>query len=44
MCIDELNDMVFDNAAEDPDPAELDRAAGMIRRELTDLGFAEATL
>jgi hypothetical protein len=36
--------MDFDNAAEDPDPAELDRAAGVIRREPTDLGFEEATL
>ncbi len=39
--IDGLHDMDFDNAAEDPDPAELDRAAGVIRRELTALGFEE---
>ena len=44
VCIDELHDMDFDNAAEDPAPAELDRPAGTIRRELTDLGFEEATL
>ncbi len=37
--IDGLRDMDFDNAAEDPDPAELDRAADIIRRELTELGF-----
>ncbi len=40
--IDGLRDMDFDNAAQDPDPAELDRAAGIIRRELTALGFEKA--
>jgi hypothetical protein len=44
VCIDGLHDMDFDNTAEDPDPAELDRAAGIIRRELIILGFEEATL
>ncbi|MDP9479517.1 MAG: HIT family protein [Actinomycetota bacterium] len=37
--IDGLHDMDFDNAARDPDPAGLDRAAETIRRELTELGF-----
>lgn len=36
-----LHDMDFDNAAQDPDPAELDRTADAIRRELTELGFEE---
>lgn len=39
--IDGLHDMDFDNAARDPDPAELDRAADTIRRELTAQGFEE---
>jgi histidine triad (HIT) family protein len=39
--IDGLHDMDFDNAARDPDPAELDLAADTIRRELTELGFEE---
>lgn len=39
--IDGLHDMDFDNAEADPAPAELDRAAGVIRRELTALGFEE---
>jgi hypothetical protein len=33
--------MDFDNAVQDPDPAELDRAAGIIRHRLTELGFEE---
>ena len=40
--IDGIEDLNFENAAEDPDPAELDRAAGVIRRELKELGFEEA--
>ena len=39
--IDGLHDMDFDNAARDPDPAELGLAADTIRRELTELGFEE---
>ena len=39
VCIDGLHDMDFDNAAEDPAPTELDRAAGIIRHGLTELGF-----
>jgi len=35
--IDGLHDMDFDNAAQDPDSAELDRAAGIVRRELASL-------
>jgi hypothetical protein len=31
--------MDFDNAVQEPDPAELDRAAGIIRHRLTELGF-----
>ena len=38
--IDGIEDLNFENAAEDPDPAELDRAADVIRRELTELGAA----
>ncbi len=38
---DGIEDLNFENAEEDPDPAELDRAAGIIRRELTALGFEE---
>lgn len=37
--IDGIEDLDFNNAAQDPDPAELDRAADTIRRELTELGF-----
>ena len=44
VCSNGLHDMNFDNATEDPSPAELDRAAGIIRRELTNLGFEGATL
>ena len=40
--IDGIEDLNFENAAEDPDPAVLDRAAGVIRRELKELGFEEA--
>ena len=39
--IDGIEDLDFDNAAQDPDPAQLDRAADTIRRELTELGFEE---
>ena len=39
--IDGIADLDFNNAAQDPDPAELDRAADTIRRELTELGFEE---
>jgi len=39
--IDGLRDMDFDNAARDPDPAELDLAADTIRREVTALGYEE---
>ena len=39
--IDGIEDLDFDNAAQDPDPAQLDRAADTIRRELTKLGFEE---
>jgi len=39
--IDGIEDLNFENAAEDPDPAELDRAADVIRRELKELGFEE---
>lgn len=39
--IDGLHDMDFNNAARDPDPAELDLAADTIRRELTELGYEE---
>ncbi|HEV8045109.1 MAG TPA: HIT family protein [Rubrobacter sp.] len=40
--VDGIEDLNFENAAQDPDPAELDRAAGVIRRELVGLGFGEA--
>ena len=39
--IDGIEDLDFDNAAQNPDPAQLDRAADTIRRELTELGFEE---
>ena len=39
--IDGIEDLDFDNAAQNPDPAQLDRAADTIRRELTKLGFEE---
>jgi len=39
--IDELEDLDFRNAAADPDPQELDEAAGKICRALADLGFGE---
>ncbi len=40
--IDGIEDLNFENAEGDPDPAELDRAAGIIRQELEELGFEEA--
>ena len=39
--VDGIEDLNFENAEADPAPAELDRAAGIIRRELTALGFEE---
>jgi len=39
--IDVIEDLDFENAAQDPDPAELDRAADTIRYELTELGYEE---
>lgn len=39
--VDGIEDLNFENAEADPAPAELDRAAGVIRRELTALGFEE---
>lgn len=39
--IDGIEDLDFENAAQDPDPAELDRAAEAIRRQLKELGFEE---
>lgn len=39
--IDGIEDLNFENAAQDPDPAEMDRAADVIRRELAGLGFEE---
>ncbi len=39
--VDGIEDLNFENAEADPTPAELDRAAGVIRRELTALGFEE---
>ncbi|MDQ4128395.1 MAG: HIT family protein [Actinomycetota bacterium] len=42
--IDGIEDLDFENAAKDPDPAELDRAAGIVRRELTEIGFEEVAL
>ena len=39
--IDGIEDLDFDSAAQDPDPAQLDWAADTIRRELTKLGFEE---
>ena len=39
--IDGLDDLNFENAAQDPEPTELDGAAGVIRRELAALGFRE---
>jgi histidine triad (HIT) family protein len=39
--IDGLRDMDFDNAAQDPDSAELDLAADTIRRELAEFGYEE---
>jgi histidine triad (HIT) family protein len=42
--IDGIEDLNFENAAQEPDPADLDRAARTIRRELANLGFEEAAL
>lgn len=39
--IDGIEDLNFENAAQDPEPAELDRAADTIRHELTELGYEE---
>ncbi len=38
---DGIEDLNFENAEADPPPAELDRAAGIVRRELAALGFEE---
>jgi histidine triad (HIT) family protein len=38
-----VNDLDFANAAQDPDPEMLDRAAEMIRTTLRDLGHDQAT-
>ena len=37
--IDGLEDLSFENAEQNPDPAELDEAAEKIRAELRELGF-----
>jgi histidine triad (HIT) family protein len=37
--IDGLEDLSFENAEQNPDPAELDEAAKKIRAELEELGF-----
>ncbi len=39
--IDGLDDLNFENAAQDPDPADLDGAAHTVRRELAALGLGE---
>ena len=39
--VDELDDLNFAYAAQDPDPAELEEAAVIVRRELAALGFRE---
>ena len=39
--IDGIEDLNFENAAQDPEPAELDRAADTIRHELKELGYEE---
>lgn len=39
--IDGIEDLNFENAAQDPEAAELDRAADTIRHELTELGYEE---
>lgn len=39
--VDDLQDLNFENAVQDPDPAELDEAAGTIRRALEELGFRQ---
>lgn len=40
--IDDLRDLSFENAEQDPDPAKMDEAAGKIRRALEELGFEQA--
>jgi len=42
--IDGIEDLNFENAAREPDPAALDRAADTIRRELARLGFDEVAI
>jgi histidine triad (HIT) family protein len=39
--IDGLYDLDFDRQERDPDPANLDEAAGVIRKSLSELGFEE---
>ncbi len=39
--VDDLQDLNFENAARDPNPAELDEAAETIRRVLEELGFRQ---
>ncbi len=39
--VDGLQDLNFDNAAQDPDPSEMDEAAETIRRALEELGFRQ---
>lgn len=41
MQVDDLQDLDFESAAQDPDPAELDRAAETIRWALEELGFRQ---
>lgn len=40
--IDDLQDLSFENAEQDPDPAAMDEAAGKVRRALEELGFDQA--
>lgn len=40
--IDDLRDLSFENAEQDPDPAAMDEAAGKVRRALEELGFDQA--
>lgn len=39
--VDDLQDLNFENAVQDPSPAELDEAAETIRRALEELGFRQ---
>ncbi|CAN5288421.1 HIT family protein [soil metagenome] len=39
--VDDLQDLNFENAVQNPDPAELDEAAETIRRALEELGFRQ---